>query len=188
MHKRDAYATAAFTLLEMLIAMALTLIMVGAIAEFYAYVGETIKDGRAMITMSSQLRGAIQRLKTDLDLITVPMAPPVDDSSGLGYFEIAEGIGKDWDPANLRNADLSYISGSPPAAQFSEWESLYGDIDDVIANMADIQLRRLPVVDRDKRLVGIVSLGDIATTGNDVEAGEALAGISMPGGQHSQTR
>jgi CBS domain-containing protein len=54
--------------------------------------------------------------------------------------------------------------------------------------MADIQVRRLPVVDRDKRLVGIISLGDIATAADGSEAGEALAGISMPGGQHSQTR
>ena len=54
--------------------------------------------------------------------------------------------------------------------------------------MADIQVRRLPVVDREKRLVGIISLGDIATSACGTEAGEALAGISMPGGKHSQTR
>src|SRR3546814_10334410 len=34
------------------------------------------------------------------------------------------------------------------------------DVDDVLENMGDIQVRRLPVVDRDKRLVGIVSLTD----------------------------
>jgi CBS domain-containing protein len=62
------------------------------------------------------------------------------------------------------------------------------DIEEVAANMADIQVRRLPVVDRDKRLVGIISLGDIATTEGELEAGEALAGISMPGGKHSQTQ
>ena len=54
--------------------------------------------------------------------------------------------------------------------------------------MADIQVRRLPVVDRDKRLVGIISLGDIAIAAGGLEAGEALTGISMPGGKHSQTR
>jgi CBS domain-containing protein len=61
-------------------------------------------------------------------------------------------------------------------------------IDEVTRNMADIRLRRLPVLDRSKRLVGILSLGDIAV-GDDAqdEAGEALSGISQRGGEHSQS-
>ena len=54
------------------------------------------------------------------------------------------------------------------------------DVDAVSANMGDIQLRRLPVLDRDKRLVGIVSLGDIATSDDPEQAAEALSGISRP--------
>jgi CBS domain-containing protein len=61
------------------------------------------------------------------------------------------------------------------------------DVEDVIHNMGDIQVRRLPVVDRDKRLVGILSLGDIATTASNGKAGEALGKISRPGGEHTQT-
>jgi CBS domain-containing protein len=62
-------------------------------------------------------------------------------------------------------------------------------VDEVAQNMSDIQVRRLPVVNRDKRLVGIISLGDIAlSTGSQDEAGEALEGISKPGGQHSQAK
>jgi CBS-domain-containing membrane protein len=60
-------------------------------------------------------------------------------------------------------------------------------IHDVARNMADIQVRRLPVLTRDKRLVGIISLGDMAVTDEPSTAGEAVAGISQPGGQHSQT-
>jgi CBS domain-containing protein len=60
------------------------------------------------------------------------------------------------------------------------------DIKEVSANMAEIQVRRLPVLDRSKRLVGIVSLGDIAMMEMIIEAGEALSGISQPGGRHSQ--
>src|SRR3954467_1234113 len=36
------------------------------------------------------------------------------------------------------------------------------DVDDVARNMGDVKVRRLPVMDRNKRLVGIISLGDLA--------------------------
>jgi CBS domain-containing protein len=52
------------------------------------------------------------------------------------------------------------------------------DLDEVVQNMADIKVRRLPVLDRDKRLVGILSLGDIALTEGAGSAGSALCGIS----------
>src|SRR5258708_883590 len=81
----------AFTLVEMLIAMALTLILVYAIAQFYAIIGDTVKDGRAMIELNQQLRAAVQRLKSDLDLLTVPVVPWADESGAGGYFEYNEG-------------------------------------------------------------------------------------------------
>ncbi|MES1201186.1 MAG: CBS domain-containing protein [Pseudomonadota bacterium] len=83
--------------------------------------------------------------------------------------------------------------GKGPDASVSEAmtrEVLYcfddEDIADVCENMADIQVRRLPVVDRDKRLVGIVSLSDLATKGAQDHAGAALEGIARPGGAHTQ--
>lgn len=61
------------------------------------------------------------------------------------------------------------------------------DVYHVADNMAEQQLRRLPVVNRDKRLVGVVSLSDISRKGRLPHvAGEALAGITRPGGQHHQ--
>jgi CBS domain-containing protein len=58
--------------------------------------------------------------------------------------------------------------------------------DDSVEHAAEImsehQVRRLPVVNRDKRLVGIVALGDFAVETSDVRpAAEALAEISQPG-------
>lgn len=52
------------------------------------------------------------------------------------------------------------------------------DIDDVAANMGDVQLHRLVVLNRDKRLVGIVALADIAQTEGIEPAGLAVCGIS----------
>ena len=60
------------------------------------------------------------------------------------------------------------------------------DLEHVAKNMGDIQVRRLPVVNREKRLVGIVSLGDIATNEDHSTTGEATAGVSQPGGKHRQ--
>ena len=47
--------------------------------------------------------------------------------------------------------------------------------------MSERQVRRLPVVNRDKRLVGIVALGDFAVDSSEIRpAAEALAKISEP--------
>jgi CBS-domain-containing membrane protein len=44
--------------------------------------------------------------------------------------------------------------------------------------MAAIRKRRLPVVTRQKQLVGIISLGDLATRADEPQANQALKGIS----------
>ncbi|HJQ17224.1 MAG TPA: CBS domain-containing protein [Allosphingosinicella sp.] len=61
------------------------------------------------------------------------------------------------------------------------------DVDEVAMQMSDAQVRRVPVLSRgSERLVGIVSLGDLARS--DEEAADAaLIGISEPDGQHRQT-
>lgn len=47
--------------------------------------------------------------------------------------------------------------------------------------MSQHQVRRLPVVNREKRLVGIVSLGDFAVAADDIQpTTDALVGISQP--------
>lgn len=50
-------------------------------------------------------------------------------------------------------------------------------IEDAARNMSELQVRRLPVLNRDKRLVGIVSLGDLALK-KQRAGGEALQGVS----------
>jgi CBS domain-containing protein len=60
------------------------------------------------------------------------------------------------------------------------------DIGHVAKNMAEIKVQRLPVMDRNKRLVGIVSLGDIAIQGDSGDTDTAVTGIKEPGGPHTQ--
>ena len=58
------------------------------------------------------------------------------------------------------------------------------DAEEVLENMGALQLRRMPVVDRDKRLVGIVSIGDLAKE-EEGETGAAMREITQPGGAHA---
>jgi CBS domain-containing protein len=60
------------------------------------------------------------------------------------------------------------------------------DLNHVAENMSDERVRRLPVMNREKRLVGIVSLGDVAVKEKKA-ATKAVSGVSKPGGPKSQT-
>jgi CBS domain-containing protein len=60
------------------------------------------------------------------------------------------------------------------------------DINHVARNLGQQQIRRLPVVNRQKRLVGIIALADIAQQNAPPKTGAALRDISQPGGMHSQ--
>jgi len=60
------------------------------------------------------------------------------------------------------------------------------ELDHVAKNMSQQQVRRLPVVNREKRLVGIVSLADVAQS-ETRSANKAVKGVSKPGGQHNQS-
>lgn len=61
------------------------------------------------------------------------------------------------------------------------------DLDNVARNMGDLQIRRLPVVDQNKRLTGIVTLGDIAHTSQPQSAAQALSGISERASEHTSS-
>ena len=87
---------------------------------------------------------------------------------------VAEGMGLDTKVGEVMTRDVRYCFEDE-------------DVDHVRQNLADQQIRRIPVVDRNKRLVGILSLGDLALAGMGAATGETLADISRPGGRHSQS-
>jgi CBS domain-containing protein len=60
------------------------------------------------------------------------------------------------------------------------------DCEEAASRMSEAQVRRLPVLDDQDRLCGIVSLGDLSRETDDETAGQALEGVSQPGGQHQQ--
>ena len=87
---------------------------------------------------------------------------------------VAKGMGPDTPIEDVMSGQVKYCFENEETA-------------DVLANLGEQQLRRLPVVNREKRLVGILSLGDLATQTSDGTVGPALKEISQPGGIHSQT-
>lgn len=87
---------------------------------------------------------------------------------------VARGMGPSTQIREVMTAEVKYCY---------EDDDLYS----VAQNMAQIQVRRLPVLNRDKRLVGILSLADMALVEGADSAGEAIIGICEPGGQHTQT-
>jgi CBS domain-containing protein len=86
---------------------------------------------------------------------------------------VAEGKGPDCSVRDLMSSDIICAR----------------DTDDVLAvaqRMSDAQVRRLPVVDANDRLVGVVSLGDLSREAQERAAATALEGVSQPGGLHQQ--
>ena len=69
---------------------------------------------------------------------------------------------------------VEYITRDPHTARADD------DLKTVLDSMGDRQIRRLPVLDKDDRLVGVVSLGDLSTRVKEKYAGEALEDISRP--------
>ena len=84
---------------------------------------------------------------------------------------VAEGKGPDTKVRDVMSAEVMYCFDDQ-------------DVTDVCENMGDLQLRRLPVVNRNKELIGIISLGDIARSDGS-GAGEALREIARPSAQHN---
>ena len=67
---------------------------------------------------------------------------------------------------------VEYISRDPHTAYADD------DLKTVLDGMGSKQIRRMPVLDKDERLVGVVSLGDLSTRVKERYAGETLEEIS----------
>lgn len=79
------------TLVEMLVAMTLTLLLMGAVAQIFGMLGQGVNGSRSMAELNDRLRAAGQRLRQDLAGITVEPTPPVRPELNSGYLEIIEG-------------------------------------------------------------------------------------------------
>jgi CBS domain-containing protein len=111
---------------------------------------------------------------------------------GCGALPVEEGdrlVGMITDRDIAVRAVANGLSADTPVRDVMSSEVMYcfedQSVEEVARNMRDIQVRRLPVLSREKRLVGIIALGDLALDAEE-PAADALQGISRPGGRHSQ--
>src|SRR5438309_11771382 len=86
---------------------------------------------------------------------------------------VAEGHGPDTPVRELMTNDIV-------AARMDD------DTDDVAVRMSEAQVRRLPVIDDQQKLCGIVSLADLTQRADSSDAEQALEGVSQRGGPHQQ--
>ena len=105
----------------------------------------------------------------------------------FGFMPVAEGdrlIGTVTDRDLVVRALAGGANGATPVAEVMtrdvEWRHDDEDLKDVLDCMSGKRIRRLPILDRDNRLVGVVSLGDLSTRVKEKYAGEALEEISRP--------
>lgn len=111
---RNAYRRG-ITLVEMMIAIAITLVMMAAVVTIFANVSSSISNRRATVEMSTQLRQVRTVLQRDLAHATCPAQPWQRPESNIGYIEINEGAQSDSDPSIwLRDSDSD---GEPDQVQ-----------------------------------------------------------------------
>jgi len=126
-----------FTLLEVMVALTITLILMGLVVEVFSRIGKGVNNSRANMELNDQLRNAKHRLIQDLRGITCPMTPPLDPYMNLGYFEYVEGprvaSTQAWNNAiGSSGGDIGVDLGAAPSSSQRMVNSVIGDTDDIL--------------------------------------------------------
>jgi CBS domain-containing protein len=113
-----------------------------------------------------------------MDELNVGVIPVCEGDKLVGMVTdrdiVVRGVAQERDPKSMKLADV--MSTNVRSAREDE------DVDQVLDEMARAQIRRMPVVDQEEHLVGIISLGDIAAKDPDdeVDVAMSLGDISSP--------
>jgi CBS domain-containing protein len=136
-------------------------------------VAEVMTRHVEVIDPSAPLNEAASKMKT----LDVGLIPVCDGDKLRGMITdrdiTVRGIAEGYDPSKTKVADIM----STDLAYCFEDDKIEAALD----LMEKRQIRRLPVLSQEKRLVGIVSLGDLAVhTGQKARVGETLEEVSQP--------
>jgi hypothetical protein len=135
----------------MLIATAITLVMMAAVATVFDQFGRTVNDSRATLEMSARIRDARIRLQRDLDGLTTPPIPLLRPDAGAGYLEILEGSRSDLFPTRLALSTASLLpSNDSGNLNSAVGPTGLGDADDIL--MMTVRSTGAPFLGRALRL------------------------------------
>ena len=129
-----------------------------------------------------------RNVRTMASTDTVASAARAMDELDVGVIPVCEGdklLGVVTDRDIVVRAVAQGLDGDTPLSRVMSTDVRTAresdDLDTVLAEMANSQIRRLPVLDASDGLVGIISIGDIAVKGQDEEdVGQSLGEISSP--------
>ncbi len=126
------------------------------------------------LTSTETLAGAAKQMRdADVGVVVV-----TDNGSLHGLVTdrdiVVRGLARDLDPKQCKLSDV--MSGHVRTARQDD------EVDEVLTEMANAQIRRMPVVDPQDRLVGILTIGDIAAKSpeDEEDVGLSLGDISSP--------
>jgi prepilin-type N-terminal cleavage/methylation domain-containing protein len=159
-------ARGGFTLVEMLIAMAITLVMIGAVVTLFANISNGVRNRRAVIEMSGQMRHARNMLQQDLAGATCNGLVWQRADENQGYIEIIEGVRREGqasvlvdgmdqpDPSSSGyNPEIDHKTSIIPASNIPFADSTWltdggslGDYDDIL--MLTVRNEHEPFVGR----------------------------------------
>ena len=138
----------------------------------------TVADVMTRGVRSMSPSDSVARAAQAMDELNVGVIPVCEGDKLVGMVTdrdiIVRGVARERDIRSTKLADV--MSTNVRCAKEDQ------DVDEVLSQMAETQIRRMPVVDKQERLVGIVSLGDIADKDPEDEASVAtsLGDISSP--------
>jgi type II secretory pathway component PulJ len=124
-----------FTIVELLVTTALTLLMMAAVVAMFSRIGTSVTDARSTLEMTDRLRAAALRLQMDLAGATVTMLPPRRPEANEGYFEYIEGpvgVAQKADGTVVQPWDVAVNTTDNPGAVQSPADTTVADFDDIL--------------------------------------------------------
>lgn len=116
--------TRGLTLIEILVALAMTLIVLGAMMYAFRYASQEITRGRAVMELSNQLLVVQDLMRRDLDGVTVDVRPWAKTAGPNGYFEYIEGAASDKSRLDFDGDNI---------VDATHADAVMGDVDDIVA-------------------------------------------------------